>query len=601
MPANQTLYLFIFMLLLSPYLNAQVTSSEQADSLRLSIRSGEIEPVEHAINIGMQIYDFYKESGDSCGMVKMGPILATSWELVGKIDSAIQMLLEIRPMSKQCGEAAYITTIIAEVSLYIEVNEFEKTLTLINKAELELTEDSADSLRYMLWPNKAIAYFYLDQTSEATRVFRQIYYYAREHKSPEHQIDALSNLGALHGSLEHLDSAEYYLKMASVLCAKTECDDQLELLQNLATLATYGEDYQLSSVYLDSAIRISQRKGDLASETDLWRELSVSVYWAGLCDSAWNSMYEHANLLDSLKNKERLRAYAEFQEKYESEKKARQIQQLQIERLDADLRESQLRRTRNVYLFGGLGVLLLTIALFSRLRYISKTKAIIEKERNRSNELLLNILPYDVAEELKAKGSSEARDYEDVTVVFTDFQQFTETAQRLSAKELVGEVNSCFQAFDNICMKYNIEKIKTIGDAYMAAGGLHKPRTANAADVVSAALEMQHFIEERYKIKDAKGEPAFEMRVGIHTGPVVAGIVGVKKFQYDLWGDTVNTASRVENAGEVGRVNISQATYELLKADPQFSFESRGKIDVKGKGEMNMYFVKLVENPADHQ
>jgi class 3 adenylate cyclase len=205
--------------------------------------------------------------------------------------------------------------------------------------------------------------------------------------------------------------------------------------------------------------------------------------------------------------------------------------------------------------------------------------------------LLLNILPEEIAQELKLNGKAEARDFDVVSILFTDFKSFTETSAKLSASDLVAEINICFECFDGIIEKYDIEKIKTIGDAYMAAGGLPVPTDDSVKNTVLAALEMQAFIEERKKTQDLKGKPAFEMRVGIHTGPVVAGIVGVKKFQYDIWGDTVNTASRMESSGEVGKVNISQATYELLKDDPDFAFESRGKIEAKGKGEMEMYFV----------
>ena len=128
----------------------------------------------------------------------------------------------------------------------------------------------------------------------------------------------------------------------------------------------------------------------------------------------------------------------------------------------------------------------------------------------------------------------------------------------------------------------------------MAAGGLHIPRTSEPKDVVNAGIEMQAFIISRKTEREKSNLPYFEMRVGIHTGPVVAGIVGVKKFQYDIWGDTVNTASRMESNGDVGKVNISQVTYELIKSDPQFTFVHRGKVSAKGKGEVDMYFVSLV-------
>ena len=229
---------------------------------------------------------------------------------------------------------------------------------------------------------------------------------------------------------------------------------------------------------------------------------------------------------------------------------------------------------------------------------IREQKDEIEKEKDRSEELLLNILPEEVAQELKEKGAADAQLIDHVTVLFTDFKGFTSMSEKLSPKELVADLHACFSEFDKICEQHGIEKIKTIGDAYMAAGGLPTPNQTHPTDVVKAALEMAEVVERGKAEKIAANLPFFEVRIGVHTGPVVAGIVGVKKFQYDIWGDTVNTASRMESSGEIGRVNISQATYELLKdtansgtGEPQFSFESRGKIEAKGKGEIEMYFV----------
>ncbi|MEO8067869.1 MAG: adenylate/guanylate cyclase domain-containing protein, partial [Flavobacteriales bacterium] len=213
-----------------------------------------------------------------------------------------------------------------------------------------------------------------------------------------------------------------------------------------------------------------------------------------------------------------------------------------------------------------------------------------------------------------AKGHADAKHFDSATILFTDFKGFTEASEKLSPQELVAELNTCFKAFDHIVTLRGIEKIKTIGDAYMCAGGLPDPKTSSPVDVVHAALEMQVFMIARKAVRDAQGKPAFEMRVGIHTGPVVAGIVGVKKFQYDIWGDTVNTASRMESSGEVGQVNISEATYRLVvgsrlpvvgagdgsrttdnlqpTAAGALTFIPRGKVQAKGKGEMEMYFVE---------
>lgn len=213
-------------------------------------------------------------------------------------------------------------------------------------------------------------------------------------------------------------------------------------------------------------------------------------------------------------------------------------------------------------------------------------------EKHKTEELLYNILPREIAQELKEKGKTDAKNYDTVSVLFTDFKSFTQTSELLTAQELVSEINICFEAFDAICDKYHIEKIKTIGDSYMVAGGLPVPFSDSAINTVTAALDMIEFMEQRREVRESKGKIAFEMRIGIHSGPVVAGIVGIKKFQYDIWGDTVNTASRVESKGSAGRVNISESTYQLVKDHPAFRFEPRGLVDVKGKEPVGMYFVE---------
>lgn len=239
-----------------------------------------------------------------------------------------------------------------------------------------------------------------------------------------------------------------------------------------------------------------------------------------------------------------------------------------------------------------LTLLLLVLFLISRRnrRSLKDKNRLIEEERERSDELLRNILPANIAAELKQYGQATTRKYEEATVLFSDFKNFSKIAEQLSPEELVEELDRCFKGFDFIIGHYEeIEKIKTIGDAYMCASGLND-RKVMPGNMIKAALEMQEFLEEQKQEKIRLGKPYFEARIGVHTGPVVAGVVGVTKFAYDIWGDTVNIASRMETNSQPGRVNISEATYNLVKY--QFECEYRGKMQAKNKGMIDMYFVK---------
>ena len=223
---------------------------------------------------------------------------------------------------------------------------------------------------------------------------------------------------------------------------------------------------------------------------------------------------------------------------------------------------------------------------------IEEQKEKLEIEKNKTEQLLLNILPAETAKELLTTGRAAPRHYRMVTVMFADFKGFTRIAERLRPAELVAELDKAFNAFDDIAEKHNIEKIKTSGDAYMAAGGVPIRNKTNPVDCILAAMRMQAFMKDSRE-KAAADAPVWELRIGLHTGEIIAGVVGKKKFAYDIWGDTVNTASRMESASVPGQINISGTTYNLVS--DYFDCEYRGKIPVKNKGEIDMYFVKGIK------
>jgi adenylate cyclase len=270
----------------------------------------------------------------------------------------------------------------------------------------------------------------------------------------------------------------------------------------------------------------------------------------------------------------------------------KQQAELQQKQAEIDLRNSQRKLLLAVV---GL-VAILGGALFLRYQTISKhnvvlseKNSIIEAEKRRSEELLLNILPASIADELKKNGSAVARRYENASVLFTDFQGFSAISKQLSPEKLVNDLDYAFKNFDRIIGEHGLEKIKTIGDAYMCAGGLPEDGSGHPRDVVRAGLAIQRFLADWNMEKKRVGEPPFEARIGIHTGPLVAGVVGSRKFAYDIWGDTVNVASRMETTGDIGKVNISAATYSFVK--DEFNCEYRGKVPAKNVGEVEMYFV----------
>ena len=578
-----------------------------ADSVFKSQENQKISDPARSLPVLNKVLRILLAEGDTCRAARVESWRSHCFDAIGMLDSAVVVAQQgLKWFSPDCDSLILMSLHVNESNALISLGDHQGVLRIC-ESSLEHWNDRwpYSIARNGLMTNRAIAMVNLGDSEGAMQVFRDLLRLAREERKTQSELDALQNIGALFGFMgafgsntSQLDSSEAYMRQTLVLSKQLgDKDGTLNLYANLAIVNKDRKRYATALPYLDSAFVLATGLGSLEFLVNIANTRSECLFGLGFADSAYTSLRTHLALKDSLLNTEKMKAIADVQEKYESEKKAHQISELEVDKLDSELRQAQLKRTRNIYLFGGLAVMATAAGLWSRLRLVHRSRAAIQKEKDRSEELLLNILPEEVAKELKAKGSAEAVQIDQVTVLFTDFKGFTAMSEVLSPRDLVRDLNECFSAFDHITEKYGIEKIKTIGDAYMAAGGLPTPNTTHAVDVINAALEMRDFIAEGKAQKIAAGLPYFEIRIGVHTGPVVAGIVGVKKFQYDIWGDTVNTASRMESSGEVGQVNISEATYALVREVregvevPAFGFTPRGKVQAKGKGEMEMYFA----------
>jgi len=348
-------------------------------------------------------------------------------------------------------------------------------------------------------------------------------------------------------------------------------------------------------IQADIALRSKQPLAAIALYTRV-RELATAVSISDLTIEAVENLHRLTAKQGDYKaayqwSQERATLLQEKSRRYADE------QHLKHEAAQKELGAQKTRENRILLAVLAGFVVVLTMFYYARQRTnrriageFAEKNALIEEKRRRSEQLLLNILPRAVAAELTVRNKVAARRYERATVMFVDIVGFTHAAEKLQPEELVAELDYCFSRFDTIVGRYRIEKIKTVGDAYICASGL-SDRNERPTDMIRAALEMQTFLQKLHATRLAEDRPHFEARIGIHFGPVVAGVVGAKKFAYDIWGDTVNTAARMEETCEPGRVNVSGPAYEIVQTEFQWVY--RGKVAAKNKAEMEMYYVTL--------
>lgn len=414
--------------------------------------------------------------------------------------------------------------------------------------------------------------------------------------------------GSIFKALKYEEGEAYNLgNLGLVYAEKGENLKAEENLNEAIFVLTKLEDYYpicvylnaMSDVYLDKndpkkAFEYANKSLELAKKYGLKEQISdgylklSDLYEKGENYKNSFGLYKkHIQYRDSVQNIQAVQDMENERTKFEVAKKQGEV----------NLLNEQKKKQKIIAIAIAIALILTIVFAFS----LFKKNKIIAQEKERSESLLKNILPEETADELKRNGFVKAKRFDSISVLFTDFKGFTKYSENLSPEEIVKSIDFYFSNFDKIIKKYNLEKIKTIGDAYMCAGGLPVPSIDHTYKITLAALDIIDFVKETMDANLSK-KANFDIRIGIHTGSVVAGVVGTTKFAYDIWGNTVNVASRMESSGEIGRVNVSEETYILLKEYKEFEFEHRGAIEAKGKGKINMYFVKRVShNPIFNQ
>ena len=587
---------FIYMSTLSVKSQDQST----ADSLKLIYQDGRLE-----------------------GLEKLELLKELSFNELNDLELSLKYANELVDLSKLLNNKKYLRSGYLRMgSVYSNSGDLERALNSYFKS-IEIAIELQDTMRigtsnlsiadvYAVMENYDNATIYynksikiLRQTQDSIALATALLNAGDAHLMNKKYDEALLNFeesGLIFKEVDYLIGTAYNLGNVGMVYAEQGKDGLAEKNINEAiTILEELQDYYPISVYLTymsdiylkksdwtSAEKYSQRSLLLAEKHGLKKEISQANFQLSeLYEQNGNpkkSLQYYKNYIkyrDTVTNIESVQKIADLRTDHE-------VSQKQVE---VDLLSEQKKTQRIVVIATGIALFLiglLAIGLFRRNKFIQATKKIIEDEKERSDNLLLNILPEETAQELKLNGSVKARKFESVTVLFTDFKGFTNYAESLSPEKLVETVDFYFSKFDEILERHDLEKIKTVGDAYMCAGGLHYHKDDHALKMLQVAIEIREFVDTSMQ-NNPNNETRFDIRIGMNTGPVVAGVVGTKKFAYDIWGDTVNVASRMESNSEPGKINISQNTYQIVK--DAFDCTYRGEIEVKNRGMMKMYFV----------
>lgn len=547
-----------------------------------------------------QSYEKFEAIGDQKGMANMLNNIGAIYFNGGDYTNAVDYYIKSLRVSEQINDTLRIATALVNIGAVYNNKPATHSLALeYYKRALPLSEALGDNDAIGTTSVNMGEIYFARNDSDSALMFYERSLQAYKKSETGNVPYTLNNIGKVYARNGDLKKAIEYQDQAYEIAKERQA--KLEMAQALIGL---GDTYLLANNIQASTVNY-QMAEPIAEEIQATDELSkiydgLTHNYAALSDFKkafeYQSKYENIQVL--IYNADMEKGIKEATLSYDIEKKEGQIDLMTKEKELADLNVRQQKLIRNALIVFLVLVLIITVGAIRN--YLNKVKVnkVLDKQKDEIESLLLNILPEKVAKELQMFGYSTPRNYELVSILFTDFKSFTSISSGMTPKQLVEELNTFFQAFDNICETYKLEKIKTIGDSFMCAGGIPKPNNSNPIDAVRAGLEMQKFMHETNEKRIKEGKVVWDLRIGINSGPVLAGVVGKKKYAYDIWGSAVNLASRMESNGEPGKVNISENTYNLVK--DKFVCQHRGKILAKNIGDVDMYFVEseiIKENP----
>jgi adenylate cyclase len=510
------------------------------------------------------------------------------YRLWGKYDKAIEYFERSLNLKSSLKEQDGVSKSLNFMGLvYTDWGKYDQAILSFReslKIEESLMNKSEAAVRIN---NLGRVYFYKKQYDTALAYFQKYLDFQLRNNDMGQIALVYNNIGKVYLAQNKNENAVRYLSSALDIYNKLGKEEEIStVLANLSGINRVMGQNEKALQLLDSSTIIAKHLGLLNQLKQNY--LYYSEIYGDLKNYQKSLEYykKYTEVKDSIFSGDVLRQLSDFQIKYDTEKKENEIQILKQNEVIQGLALKKQTIFRNSML--AVSALFLAIAgiIFYGFQIKKKNNKIIASAMEKSDKLLLNILPAGIANDLKEKGKTEPQLFENVTICFVDIVNFTHKSSTISPSLLIDELNQIFTAFDNIIEKYSCERIKTIGDSYMAVSGLPEPDPRHAHQIVTCCTEMIRFIRKR----NTQSPHKWEIRVGIHTGEVIAGVVGVKKYIYDVFGDSINTASRMETNSEPMKINISEATWNLVK--DEFDTEPRGEIDVKGKGKLRMYYVK---------